>query len=147
MIRQSTSRLQQIIRAILIIYYWFVTTAALITLSEKLYWNSQIISIVAMIILVASIISFIFNIFWYKKQSKITYGMKSNDELHIIIKNNIWVIIVTIGLLLGSYWLMKQNYKFEYFAKLVSLAFVPPLAHSFLKMVNAKIVINSREEN
>lgn len=147
MIRQSTSRLQQIIRAILIIYYWFVTTAALITLSEKLYWNSQIISIVAMIILVASIISFIFNIFWYKKQSKITYGMKSNDELHIIIKNNIWVIIVTIGLLLCSYWLMKQNYKFEYFAKLVSLAFVPPLAHSFIKMVNAKIVINSREEN
>ncbi len=147
MIRQSTSRLQQSMRAILIIYYWFVSTAVLITLSEKLYWNPQIISIIAMIILVTSIVSFIFNIFWYKKQNKITYVMKSKDELHIIIKNNIWMIIVTVGLLLGSYWLMKQNYKFEYFAKLVSLALVPPLAHSFIKMVNAKIVINSREEN
>ncbi|CAM4208854.1 hypothetical protein H9L01_09950 [Erysipelothrix inopinata] len=147
MISKSKSRFQQFIRAILIIYYWFVCTAALITLSEKLNFNSQIVSIIAFSILVLSIIIFGLNIIWYQKDDKKTTIKLTNNDLNILVKKNLWIVSLTSLLLLVVYWMMQVNYQLEYFAILVSFGLVPPLAWSFIKMVRAKTILNRREES
>lgn len=147
MISKSKSRLQQFIRAIFVIYYWFVCTAALITLSEKLYFNSQIVSIIAFSLLVLSIIIFGLNIFWYQKGDKAITIELTNNDLNILVKKNLWIVSLTSLLLLVVYWMMQVNYQFEYFAILVSFGLVPPLAWSFIKMVRAKTILNRREES
>lgn len=145
MITKSSSRLQQLIRSILIIYYWFIITASVITLSEKLNWDSKIASEIAFILLIISVLIFIGNIFWYQKGNKIVYAKKPNSDLKKIIKRNLWIVVITSGFLLGTYYFKTQNHKLEYFALLSSLGLIPIISFSFVKMVKSKIIINARE--